>query len=93
MTLIRAAAVIETSVANRAFISLINHQTTACSTAATPHPSHPSMETKDANGRDDNTIEPVRSFPTTYEDTSILYTRALVFVSLFNIFFQFLCII
>jgi hypothetical protein len=39
----RTAAVIETSVADRAFISLINHQTEARRTAATPRPTHPSM--------------------------------------------------
>jgi hypothetical protein len=52
LTRTRAAAVIETSVADRAFISLINHQTAARSATATPYPSHHQLS-GDANGRDD----------------------------------------
>jgi hypothetical protein len=56
LTRTRAAAVIETSVADRAYVFLINHQTAARNAAATPRPSIHQLS-GDANFRDDARTE------------------------------------
>jgi hypothetical protein len=101
LTRTRAAAVIETSAADRACVSLVNHQTAARNAAATPVLPHPSMDRgRERSRRRPHGILPNRSgrvvLRTPYSRTDhtrhcelrlILYFHFLFFCSFLYCFF------